>query len=477
MTGTSLVQRVSDGIGRGVDRYDRRGEREFLPAALEVLETPPSPLGRTLGYVIIAFFAVALGWAVLGRVDILATAPGRVLPTGDVKLIQPLDPGVVRAIDVRDGAYVKPGQVLVEFDPTQAGADRDRLAHDLMQARLEVVRLTALKDGHPDRIADVSGAAASDMEEARAAAHAQAAEQSAKLADIGQQISQKGAEAAEEGAEMDKLKGSIPLLDEKERIHRELTRQGFGTSLAYLDARQQASEARHQTGVLAQRKLQAGAARAALTQQRAAAAAEYRANILSDLAKAQEKQNELEKEFVKADEKTSQTELRAPISGVVEQLAIHTVGGVVTPAERLMIIVPEDHDLTIEAQLANRDVGFVHPGQPVQIKVETFNFTRYGLLKGRVIDVSRYTLAPADDHASDPHAQDAGAAGEHTAAGSPSYLARIALLRDSLVIDGRREAVQPGMAVTAEIKTGRRTVLDFLLSPLARRAEESLHER
>ena len=139
-----------------------------------------------------------------------------------------------------------------------------------------------------------------------------------------------------------------------------------------------------------------------------------------------------------------------------------------------MIIVPQNHSLTVEADLANRDVGFVHAGQPVEVKIEPFNFTRYGLLKGHVIGVSRDVVTPREQGDSSGRTA-SGAADSHTPA--PSYVARIALDQTDMLIDGRRETLQPGMNVTAEIKTGRRTIIDFLLSPLARHTRESLHER
>jgi hemolysin D len=165
--------------------------------------------------------------------------------------------------------------------------------------------------------------------------------------------------------------------------------------------------------------------------------------------------------------------LRSPIDGVVDQLAVHTLHGVVTPAEHLMIVVPDSRNLMVEAHLANRDVGFVHTGQAVKVKVETFSFTRYGLLEGRVVGVSRDVISEDERQSSgDPMAAQGGAR-----IGSPTYVARIALAKTSMMIDGRREQLQPGMTITAEIRTGNRTIIDYLLSPLARRSQESLHER
>jgi hemolysin D len=467
-----MVEVVGGKVQELLRAFDRQDEREFLPAALEVVETPASPVGRMFSVVIILFFIVATVWAFFGRVDVIATAQGRILPAGEIKVIQPLDPGLVRAIHVQDGDHVRAGQILVELDPTQTGADRDRLARDLMQAQLDVARLTALNSGGERAFVAPPGAPPERLAETRAALRAQADQQAAKLADLSQQIAQKNAEAAEIQAEIAKTRATLPMLSEKERIHRELTAKGYGTSLAYLDAQQQATEARQQLGVLSERAVQATAARTALERQREGARSQYMAEILTDLRKAQEQQNELGQELIKAQDKAADTQLRSPIDGVVEQLAVHTLHGVVMPAQSLMIVVPNTRDLTIEAQLANNDVGFVHAGQPVKVKVETFNFTRYGLIDGKVIGVSHDVINPAERQGTGtPPARADGKAP------TPVYVARIALSKTSMMVDGLDRPLRPGMAVTAEIRTGNRTIIDYLLSPIAKKTQESLHER
>ncbi len=465
-------------LRKGVSQFDRSDEREFLPAALEVLETPPSPAGRALAIVIGVFFLIAVAWSFLGKVDVLATAPGRLLPSGKIKLIQPLDPGVVRAIHVQDGDHVSAGQLLIELDPTATQADRDRLARDLAQTQLEVARLDALKrtaetGGAPGSLIAPPGANPDDVEQARAALRAQIDQQSAKVAALDQQISEKQAEEAEVAATIAKLNASMPMLAEKERLHHKLHDLGYGTSFAYLDAQQQLSDAKRDLVVNAARADQAKAAGASLVRQKAQARSEFAAGVLADLAKAEEKQNELTQDLVKAQQKSTATDMRSPIDGVVEELAVHTVGGVVTPAQRLMIIVPDNQNLMVEAQLPNRDVGFVHPGQDVAVKIETFNFTRYGLIHGKVIDVSRDAVTQADrqlDESGSP-------SNAPPQPGSPTYLARISLDKSTMVVDGKVRPLQPGMAVTAEVRTGRRTIINYLLSPLARKSNEALHER
>ena len=464
-----------------VGRFERTDEREFLPAALEVVETPASPVSRIISRLIIGFFTLAVIWSFIGRVDINATAQGRILPAGDVKVIQPLEPGFVRAIHVENGQYVHTGDLLVELDPTQPAADADKLQGDLLQAQLDVARLTALKlaftGGEPVFHAP-AGASLDRVAEAQAAMRAQYSQHLERVADLGQQIIQKDGEVAEARAQIAKLNADLPMLKEKDRINRALTARGYGSTLTALDAAQALSDAEHELLIAAQKVTEAGAARAALVRQRGGAGDQYQADVFSDLRKAQEQQSELSQDLIKARSKSAETQLRAPTDGVVEQLQVHTLRGVVLPGERLLTIVPDSHKLTIEARLTNKDVGFVHSGQPVKVKVETFNFTRYGIIPGSVVDVSRDTVDqdPQRPNRSAAPAQPAGDTPVPNA-GSPAYVARIALLRTSIVVDGQPRQLQPGMTVTAEIRTGSRTIADFLLSPIARKTQESLHER
>ncbi len=466
-------------LRRGVERFDRKDEREFLPAALEILETPPSPTGRLLAFLIGAFFVITVLWSLFGKVDVLATAPGRILPAGKIKIIQSLDPGTVKAIYVQDGDHVRAGQVLVELDPTIAVADREKLFHDLVGTQLDVARLTALRPmaetgAAPGPLIAPPDATPDEVQQARAALRAQIDQQEAKLAGLDEQIAEKHAEGGEVAASIAKTNAGLPMLVEKARLHQRLHDQGFGTSFAYLDAQGAVSDAHRDLDVYAQRGQQAHAAAASLQRQRAEAVSQFAAGVLSDLSKALEKQNEMSQDLIKARRKSVETTIRAPIDGVVEQMGVHTIGGVVTPAERLMIVVPDDQQLVVEAQLPNRDVGFVHVGQEVAVKVETFNFTRYGLIRGKVLALSRDAVAPADRRTDD--GSPAAAAASPTPS-SPTYTARISLDRSSMTVDGVVRALQPGMSVTAEVKTGRRTIIDYLLSPLARKTNEALHER
>lgn len=461
-------------------------ERAFLPAALEIIETPPSPLGRIVAFAILGFFAIAVAWSYFGQVDIIATAQGRVIPTGRTKVVQPLESGIVREILVQDGDHVHAGDLLVSLDAAIATADRDRIAHDLMSAELDVARLRAVTtESDPAKVLDVfvspEKAALHDLERTKALALSQSQEQAEKLNGLDRQIDQKHAEADEDQAAIEKLEASLPLLEEKQDMRAQLLKTEYGNRFAYLDAEQALMEAKHDLAAAQHKAVEIAATRAALERQRAQTVAEYSHKALSDLSDAEQKVSEQSQDLIKAERKRDETKLRAPIDGVVQQLAVHTVGGVVTPAEALLVVVPEDQKLVVEAMVLNDDVGFVHAGQDAEIKIQTFNFTRYGLMHGKVIDIS------PDAVMQDQQEPKAGAANDvnptdkksdkQDKPSAPSYVARIALNGATMAIDGRIEPLRPGMALTAEIKTGRRRILDYLLSPLRQYANDAIRER
>ncbi|HEY4166469.1 MAG TPA: HlyD family type I secretion periplasmic adaptor subunit [Reyranella sp.] len=451
----------------------RREELDFLPAALEILETPASPVGRAIGGVIILFFILALAWSVIGRVEIIASASGRIVPSGRTKVIQPLEIGVVRAIPVHDGQSVTAGQVLVELDPTAGKAERTRLADELVIARLDIARLTAILSDAPDPAAQVvvpQGATPARLALGRALAASQVSEYRAKLAGLDRLAAKHAANRAAVAATVDKLSALLPILRERAEMRRTLYNRQIGSKLTYLGEQQQLIESERELTVQKSRLIEAEAALQETTEQRHQAEAENRRLRLAELAQAQAKSDDLAQDLVKAEQRTKLLTLTAPVDGVVQQLAIHTVGGVVTPAQALMAVVPADSQLEIEATVPNHDVGFVHAGQTASIKIDSFDFTRYGLLHGTVLSLSLDTVGggPGQDQA----------AGRATDDPRPlAYTARLSLDRVSMATEEGSVALRPGMAVTVEINTGTRRVIDYLLSPLTRYRQDSLRER
>lgn len=488
-TAAGHIQRHSERLWRHIEPFveKRRDETEFLPAALEVVETPASPAGRAMAATLIAFFTIALLWACIGSVNIVATAQGKIVPTGRVKVIQPFETGVVRAILVQDGQQVKKGAVLIEIDSTISEAERDRLQKAYMDAALDAARLKASLSTAADPTTDFvppEGATPDQIALQKTLLVSQVSSIRAKLAGLDQQIAQNEGNEAAVQSTIAKITDALPYLQKRASARQYLADKRIGSKLDAYTAQQDLVEHQQELKVQQGRLEEATAGVASLKDQRAQAEADYKSKNLDDLTQAEDKAAGLKEQLIQASEKYRLQTLRAPVDGTVQQLAVHTQGGVVTPAETLMVVVPADSHLEIEAMVLNRDIGFVHAGQDVAIKVDTFNYTRYGLLHGKVISVSQDAITPgtADETAAATRQRaDSGAGGsggsDAAQAHEPVYAARIALDGTQMDIDGHMVGLEPGMAITAEIKTGSRHIISYLLSPLARTEHEALTER
>ncbi|MBV8776342.1 MAG: HlyD family type I secretion periplasmic adaptor subunit [Alphaproteobacteria bacterium] len=463
----------------------RRQELElaFLPAALEIVETPPSPIGRAIPLVIVSVFCLAVAWASFCNIDIVASAEGKIVPTGRSKTVQSFDTSVVRAIEVHDGQFVHEGDPLIELDPTIDQAEQQHLQSDLTAAQLDVERLHAALSNAADPLAlfhppadAPAGLVANERQLLVDAVEAQRA----KLGSLDHQIAEKSAERDTTGRTIDKIAAEIPLQQQRVDARKYLFDNGLGSKLQYLQEAQDLVTNQKELLVQKSRLNEAEATLSALVEQRAQAVSEYRRGLADDLVKADAKAAGLTQDVIKAARKTGLQHLTAPVDGRVQQLAVHTVGGVVTPAQPLLVIVPDADKLEIEAMVSNRDIGFVHPGQTADVKVDTFSYTRYGLLHGTVESLSADAVTP-DRRQDDPNARatglDKNAVPTDTGAKEPVYSARVSLDKTAMTIDDRKVALAPGMAVTVEIKTGSRRIISYLLSPLLRYGHESLRER
>jgi len=467
----------------GFTRKASSADREnlaFLPAALEIVETPASPVGRSITYVIIAFFVVALAWACLGTVDIVASAKGKIIPSGRTKVVQPFETGVVAAIHVRDGQLVDAGETLIELDTTMNDADLKHFESDLVAARLDIARLqAALADEEPlANFHPPDGAPEDLIAVQRRLLLDQIAEQRQKIAVLDRQYEQKSAERATITANISKLEASLPILEERVQIRKTLYDHTTGSKASYLELLQPFVEQQHELDVQKRRYDEATAALAAIAEQRTQAREEYRRARLAELLEADRKARGLAEDLVKARRRAALQVLTAPVAGVVQQLAIHTIGGVVTPAQALLVVVPLDSHLEVEAMVENRDIGFVKPDQAAAIKIDAFNFNRYGLIDGKVVSISPDAITherPSDkagDKAQGKDDETSEPAGQELV-----YAARVSLANTKMQIGDKLVDLSPGMAVTVEIKTGSRRIISYLLSPLFRFKQEALRER
>jgi len=429
---------------------------EFLPAVLEIQQAPPSPIGRAILWTIMAVFASGVLWAVLGWIDIVATAQGKIIPSGYSKVIQPYETGVITAIHVQDGQIVKRGEVLIELDPTQNRADQNRAANEYQAAMIDAVRLRALIAGQSTFEAPADGDPQHVLLQHQLLRD-QLAEFQARVAAAQHLIDQRKAALDQTKENIRRLEATVPIESERAEAFKKLLEHDAATKLDFLQAEQQRIDKTKELDGQRKKLHQDKSALSEAETNYRALVSEFQHTKQAELSTLETKASSLAQDVTKAGQKADLQRLTTPIDGVVQQLAVHTVGGVVTPAQELLIVVPQDHPVEVAVQVENKDVGFVKNGQIVEIKVETFPFTRYGTIPGRVLSVS-------DDAAS---IEKVGLV----------YPTRVSMDRSTIQVEGRQVNLSPGMAVTVEIKTGQRRVIEYLLSPLLKSVKESLRER
>jgi len=453
------------GIRHQLDPVSRRqDELAFLPAHLELADTPVHPAPKWAMRSLVAFAVIATLWAIFGQLDIVVTANGKLVPSARVKVVQPLDAGIVRAIYVQDGQRVKAGQPLLELDATQANADFGKAHAARFDAALTAARaqalLTALQTNRPPQVKQ-TGQNSADLPADRLAevqrfAEGQYNELRAKVGAMQAELSKREAELATARHEIDRLAQTAPLAKQAAESYRELVKNKYVSEQEYRDKEQARIEQEH--GLAAQQS-HAKELQAAIDEQRAqisATLAQFKREQLDQLNQAQQQLTQNTQEETKASQRQQRLKLTAPIDGTVQQLNVHTIGGVVTLAQTLMTVVPDD-TLQVEANVENKDIGFVNAGQTAAIKVQAFPYTRYGYLTGTVTQVS-------NDAAQDKK-------------GQLTFPLTASLPTSRMHIENKWVNLTPGMAVTVEIRTGKRRVGEYFLSPLVAYASESLRER
>lgn len=432
-------------------------EHEFLPAALEVLDTPPSRSGRYIAIILGGFFVFAVVWAILGTIDIVVIAQGQTVPTGKVKTLQSLETGVVRAVHVKDGQYVEKDELLVEMDPTETVANLDALQAQWIQASVEAELGGAL-------LSEVSGdlkLPASTPSLIRANTKVLLTEMmsghSAELEAIDAEIERQKSTIASAHIQQSMLKQKLPLLQERLEAQEDLLAKGITQKPLVLELREGLIELLHQQQFVEESVHEAEAAIASLNAKHAETVSTYRSTAAQNRHSALNKLSSIEQELKKANQRQNYRELRAPVTGYVDKLTIYTIGAVVDAGTQVLAVVPADTPLEIEALILNKDIGFIEVGHAAEIKFEAFPFTRYGVLDGEITSISNDVTV--DDKL------------------GPIYRAKVKLASQSIRIDGKQLPLSPGMNASTEVKTGKRRIIEFFLSPLLRYRDEAIRER
>jgi hemolysin D len=437
-------------------------ELEFLPAALEIQETPPLPMSRFIIWAIMLFFFIAVTWACVGEVDIVGVAQGKIIPSGKIKIIQPLETGLVRNIFIKEGDRVEQGQALIELDTTLIGAEQIQVKDQQLALRLDKARLQsvlAYVNGaeQVDHFIGIQEANDAQIQLQRERINQQINEYAARGEAFKDEKRQRQADRRAIGNRIQQLDATIPLITERAKALEDLLKKDLAARTQWLELEQGRIEQVKERDVQKNNLVSLDASIANINQRLAAQKAGFENQLLTELTDAENRIAAFDQEKIKSEKRITSQTLSAPVAGTVHQLAINTIGGVVIPAQELMHIVPREGAIEVEAWLANKDIGFVHEGQKAEIKVETFPFTKYGLIEAEVINVSND--ATPDERL------------------GLVYAMRVKMFKTTIKVKEKIVNLTPGMAVTVEMNMGKRKLIEFLLSPLLRYKDESVRER
>ncbi|QEY16257.1 HlyD family type I secretion periplasmic adaptor subunit [Cellvibrio sp. KY-GH-1] len=481
--------------GKLGDGSKQQGLSEFMPAALELQETPPNPLVRWLAWTLITLFILTLLWAIFGKVDVVASAEGKIIPGSRVKQIQPLDKGVIKAIHVKEGQYVKEGDPLIELDRTITAADQARMQQELHNASLNLAGSEALQA----LIADQQNTAEKNSQQPKNQQHQkihqrinqhkkpvaaselalvidekltlsaseillhqqktweQWQQYQAQLSSLHSALTKAQSEKIANLETIKKLEQTLPMVTKRATALHSLYQKNMASEAEYLELEQQRIERTQDLATQQQIQQQLIAAINEAQQQINALKADTSSKLLAQIADSRNQLATITEELVKARDMNDKQILYAPVSGYVQQLAVNTIGGVVTEAQQLMIVVPEEENLEVQVMLGNQDIGFVQSDMPAEIKIHTFPFTKYGLIDATVTHIS-------DDAILDEKL-------------GLVYAMHLKMHKSTIRVEAKDVKLIPGMAVTAEVKTTQRRVIEYFLSPLLKYKQESIRER
>jgi hemolysin D len=457
-------------------------EREFLPPLLEIQETPPSPVHRWTLWTIIGLVVALITWASIGTISVVATAPGKFIPDGRVKEVQPLESSIVKAIHVREGQRVRAGDLLLELDPAISAAELQASADKYGFNQIEQARLTAELEPHAlsqlPRSAQSTARIALEerIRRARQLAHA------TKLAGARAAVEEKIEALVAAAATLKRYQETTAIASERESSARPLVESGAISRVDYLQLKEDLAQ---NSNDLAAQEKTVQQARAAVTEAERAAEQVQRdrvADIYNDLDQRVTNEPSLKGDLDKSRELYLLKWLRAPVGGLIQKVEVTTIGQVVTPAQSLVTIVPDGTPLVIEATVTNEDIGYVKVGQPVEVKVDTFPFQKYGSLKGTLTwispDAEDKTAASKD---TDTRSGAASSRDLARAADNPNaayvYKVHVRTDQSQFIVNGQPRSVQSGMTVQADITTDRRRVIEFFLSPVVKYMDEGLKVR
>ena len=444
---------------------------DFAPGLLSIQESPPARLPRAVMYTVGVLFVILMLWAIFGKLDIIASAEGRLVPETYIKIVQPSDAGIVQEILVKEGESVQKGQVLMRMDTQLAEADAKTIGNDLAMRSLQLRRIDAelagkalvRKRADPDDLFRQIEFQHRD----RRLSYTDALEQAQNALNKSQHEYGSAREV------LTKLQQITPILKQQADSYANMGKDGYVPQMTVLDKQrdylEKSQDLRAQQATVASLAAAVNQAKKQIDQ----ITSKYRSDLQNERVEAGGQHRKLEQDWLKQEHKSGLLELKAPQSGIVKDIATHTIGTVVSPGTVLLSIVPENEPLVAEIMIKNDDVGFVYPHQHVKVKLVSYPFAEYGMLDGEVARIQADSDTQAAGQGSTPRDQ----SGDKPQSPPSVYKAIISLDNQVLEAEGKKLKLVPGMQVVAEINQGSRTVMKYLLSPVSKTLNESGHER
>ncbi|EPJ48889.1 MAG: HlyD family secretion protein [Osedax symbiont Rs1] len=454
----------------------------FLPAALEVQEAPPNPLLRWLSRTLLLLIVIALTWSYFGHINIVASAEGKIIPSSRVKQIQPLEKGMVKTLFVKEGQLVEKGQPLIALDATLNQADTNSLVSEQQRTQLRLAVnqgfLTLLhgstNTSSSQKLSDFNSAkqtltqqiqkmswqtppSNTDLQLHQNLLLQQWLQYESQLRSLHSALAQNSAEQATVKEVITKLELILPVVNKRLRLLKKMFREKLVAETEYLQSLQEQIQIKQDFAAEKQRLKQLQEMVTDITQQINLHNAQSASAVLMEITEQNRQLAGLTEELIKVRDSRAKQVIYAPVAGRVQELMVNTIGGIVTEAQQLMLIVPIEQTLEAEVFLENKDIGFVFNGMSAEVKVHTFPFTKYGVIDAVISNVS--TDATIDEKK------------------GLIYRMQLKLAVNQIQVNNKMVNLVPGMSVTAEVQIGERRIIEFFLAPLLKGKQEALRER
>ena len=424
---------------------------EFKPLLIEIEDKPLNPLGRIILYLVLAIMVFATAWLILAKVDVVVSAQGKVIPSGEIKILKPLESGVVSKIFVKESDKVKKGDILIQIDPTVTDASLSSKQDDLAVINSDIALLEALiseSNLSKDELNKLNSSQLSLYNSQKQILASTYESNKAKLNSAKLDI-----KASE--SEVNRL--SLLLSKEEEAKTRLQKVLDLIAKKEYEEVSKNIINLKEQRDIALYRLKESNKKLEEIIEENEKAIKTIKSSWIETSLNKEKEKRELSAQInaILFSNKTQQ--IKSPVDGFVGKLLIHTEGGVVSPNDNLISIVPSDAPLIIKANVLNKDIGFLKLGQEVAVKIDTFSFQKYGLLYGNIIEISKDAI-------------------EDEKLGL-IYEIKIKPKSLDIKVDGEIKRLEIGMSVIAEVKTGKRRVIELFIYPIIKYMDEGLSVR